>query len=276
MKQSQSGVALIAVLLFLILIAVAGMIAVRQSAVDLKVATSDQAEALMINSSDSILASIELSSRPGSGNNIASQKHSVLGHFATGNARDKIGDQVSFCYRPSNQHLFSLMQSRIMKYKGGFLNNPKNAICNSAEAKDYVSARNTVMTQVVVRGMDTETGLRFSANTLGEQVGYGEINVKPRLSIHSVSVLPSLSDVSDAKISRCLSMPAGERPKDYGAYDMNMTTCLKGEGVPSTALVEDGILDDAVLGSRDTEKGGFGNIGELCKQNAECNAALGN
>lgn len=58
--SSQSGIALIAVLLFLILIMIVGAIAVRQAGVDLNVATSDQVGTLLLNNSDSVLAHIEM------------------------------------------------------------------------------------------------------------------------------------------------------------------------------------------------------------------------
>ena len=53
LPSHQRGAALIVVLLFLVLILLAGAIAVRQSTTDLKTATADQINTLLLQSADS-------------------------------------------------------------------------------------------------------------------------------------------------------------------------------------------------------------------------------
>ncbi len=53
LPSHQRGVALIVVLLFLVLILLAGAIAVRQSTTDLRTATADQINTLLLQSADS-------------------------------------------------------------------------------------------------------------------------------------------------------------------------------------------------------------------------------
>ena len=58
-KKSQQGVTLIVVLLFLMLITLVGIMAVKRSTTDLKVATADQVDTFLLNSSDSANKRIE-------------------------------------------------------------------------------------------------------------------------------------------------------------------------------------------------------------------------
>lgn len=284
-QGQQAGVALIAVLLFLILITIAGVIAVRQSAVDLRVATSDQANALMMNASDSILADIEQASQPSNTDpqrelyaRMLSERDGILGYFGV-QTNDKIGDQLHFCYRPSNEYLFSLTNARILKYGGGYdrLGNKglEGAVCNSEEPNDYVSARNTTMTQVAIRALDSETRAPFDVNTRGELAGVDKSTQVPSISIHSVTVLPALSKADNAVLTECLGLPVGDNvQRDYGVNGTkgNMSTCLRDNGIPSVALVEDGRMEIAVQGGLDRENAVPKN--DDCLQDANCKAAL--
>jgi Tfp pilus assembly protein PilX len=59
-RSSERGATLIVVLLFLVLIMLAGAIAVRQSNTNLKVATSDQINTVLLQSSDSANQKLEM------------------------------------------------------------------------------------------------------------------------------------------------------------------------------------------------------------------------
>ena len=58
-RSTEQGATLIVVLLFLVLIMLAGAIAVRQSTTDLKVATSDQINTVLLQSADSANQKLE-------------------------------------------------------------------------------------------------------------------------------------------------------------------------------------------------------------------------
>ena len=58
---TQQGAVLVVVLLFLVLIIMAGAIAVRQSTTDLKLSTSDQINTLLLQSADNVNQNIEQS-----------------------------------------------------------------------------------------------------------------------------------------------------------------------------------------------------------------------
>lgn len=293
--QNQAGVALLAVLLFLILITIAGVVAVRQSSVDLKVATSDQANVLMLNSSDSVLADIEQSAIPPTSlkdadpqtrekqkeryDSMLSGRDGIMGYFGV-QVSDKIGDQVHFCYRPGDELLFSLTKARILKYGGGYdrQNNPglETGVCDSNNPKDYTSARNTTLTQVAVKALDSETDVRFAANTRGELGDMSAAIQVPSLSIHSVSVLPALSKADNDEMTTCLGRPVGDdvNQETYGneGKDDNMTKCLRAAGIPSVALVEDALMKQGVEGGLDAKTGKLQD--QQCKDDPECAAAL--
>ncbi len=59
-RSNERGATLIVVLLFLVLIMLAGAIAVRQSSTDLKIATSDQINTVLLQSSDSANQKLEM------------------------------------------------------------------------------------------------------------------------------------------------------------------------------------------------------------------------
>lgn len=254
MKHNQQGAALIAVLLFLILITVAGAIALRQGSTDLKVATIDQANALMFNSSDSVLANIERASGLASANSsdstlkslhltIMSPSQGVLGYFVM-DAENKIGEQISFCYRPSNTQMYNIGQA--IRWKPGN-DQPQGGItraCNPNEPNDYGSDRGTVMTQVTTVSLPVESQStdNFGAMQEGELASLGETAVNPRVSIHATSVLPALSTHKDDEIQTCLSRPVGTTPQDYGTNVKNIASCLHNNAVPHTEVVEEGLM----------------------------------
>lgn len=104
MQKNQSGMALIAVLLFLLLIMVAGTIAVRQGLMSLRVATADQANTLLLNSSDSVLANIEQtveSTQKGSTNYVSVfGDKGLIGYFIN-TSIPRTNEQVKRCYTPT-------------------------------------------------------------------------------------------------------------------------------------------------------------------------------
>lgn len=280
-RENQAGVALIAVLLFLILITIAGVIAVRQSSVDLKVATSDQANVLMLNASDSVLADIEQTAKPAHPNyaRMLSERDGIFGYFGV-QTNDKIHDQLHFCYRPADPHLFSLNKARILKNGGGYdrenAEGLKLGVCDSSNSNDYTSARHTTLTQVVIRALDSETAVRFEAQTRGEQAGTSDVGQTPSLSIHSVTVLPALSQADNAELKECLGRPVGDNVDrvNYGneGANGNMTKCLRDNGIPSVALVEDTWMKQDVEGGVDRQTGRPKN--DKCLADAECKKAL--
>lgn len=265
MGREQAGVALIVVLLFLILITIAGAIAVRQSMVDLKVATSDQAGALMLNSSDSVLSHIEDAAGSATAQGyaqITSQQNGILGYFML-QGQEKIGHQLSFCYRPTDTNLYS-RDTAFIRQLGNNNLNPAGGFCNPATAADYTSSRNTAMTQVVVAGIDNALLNNFQAFTTRVSVGDIGNSYVPQVQLNSISLLPAMSSVGNDTITDCLKRPVGD-VSDYGVTGTNMNECLKDAGVPANALVEEGIIQARQEHGYDAETG---SISDACANGA--------
>lgn len=255
MNNKQAGFSLIAVMLFLILITVIGVIAVRQSRMNLKVATADQVDTLLLNTSDSVLAHMEQAvAKPGSTEykNITATGKGVLGYFML-HPTTKTDQQVVFCYTASRPAtLFNLSNAiiRLPFPSGG--TQGSGGVCDPSQAVSYSTARGVSLTQVVARGLTGNSvagGGEAPLETLetGTSLGATAVNTpNPRIGLYSVSVLPSLSNASSDSIKRCLEKPVPPIKNSnnnllYGTNE-DMITCLKEQGVPATALVEEVIV----------------------------------
>lgn len=254
LTRCESGAALIAVLLFLLLIAIAGMMAVRQGSLDLRVATNEQADLLMLNSSDAVLAHIETVAADKDSelrSKLMSQTQGVLGYFipiggANADPNEKVGHQVRFCYMPGSPALFDVSRARVLLPGGGTMRS-RDGACNPDDTRHYVSGRSTVMTQMVTRGLTSETpdSDNFKSALEAEQTGTGFTPIGARIAMHSVSILPSMSSVKSTDITACLDNAVGNITDiDYGTRHgtANLTTCLQGHGIPAKAIVEEGMI----------------------------------
>lgn len=273
--SSQSGVALIAVLLFLILIMIVGAIAVRQSSIDLNVAASDQVGTLLLNNSDSVLAYVEtVAAKPDYQNkqyaDLMSQEYGVFGYFLVNNTT-KTGHQVSFCYRPSEPKLFNRNQRAYTREMGNGFISVKQA-CDASSSKDYTSDRTSTMTQLIVRGLKDEFSDDFNQAQTGTSLSIKSGVVTPKVQINSISVLPAMSNKSATDIKDCLGRPVGNAKDDYKVESGgNVNDCLRDKNIPSTFVVEEGFL-------KNEEQGGFNGteIASTCESTPGCNAALTN
>lgn len=253
MNNKQAGFALIAVMLFLILITVIGLIAVRQSRLNLKVATADQADTLLLNTSDSVLAHMEQAvAKPGSTEykNITATGKGVLGYFML-HPTTKTDQQVVFCYTASRPAtLFNLSNALIRLPSGG--KQGSGGVCDPSQVISYSTARGVSLTQVVARGLTGDSvagGEEAPLETLetGTSLGATAVNApNPRIGLYSVSVLPALSSASSDAIKECLGLPVPpiKDSSNNSLYGVNkdMITCLKEQGIPATALVEEVIV----------------------------------
>lgn len=270
MGQKQQGFALIAVLLMLILIMIVGVVAVRQSRVDLAVATSDQINGLTLNAADSSLAYIEQvagdTTHPQHARALSGD--GVFGYFLVDSA-SKINHQVSSCYMPGNTQFFNRRQGRTLLPSGG--TQGSGGICDPGEASNYISGRNTVMNQIIVVGKEDVLSDNFEATPIGRSLSDGKVNVAdPYVQVTSVAVLPSMSKVSSTDIKGCLGRPVGDASL-YKVNDGNMNDCLRQNAVPNRGLVEEGRLTDKSEGGYNENADSLTNA---CLS-AECRAASG-
>ena len=293
--SSQQGVALIVVLLFLILITLAGAIAVKNSTTDLKLATSEQADTLMLNTADNTNKSIEQAINIDQTDlkavvqkSIALSSAGMFGYFMNLGAEDNRGDQIVFCYRPRGTYFFQMNEATVIDTSGGskLVTGASNSggFCRVSNAADFSSARNNVMTQVAVTrpSSDMLASEPFEYVPTQRTINTSDVtSTSPNFRLFSTSFLPGMTRASEKEILECLKKP-NQNAADYGYaekdkdgndvtkyYDQTLTQCLASKGVPAKTLVEDVKLDNLLTSEKclDYGKGGSGNqISAACQK----------
>lgn len=232
--STQQGAVLIVVLLFLVLIILGGVIAVKNSTTDLRLATSDQINTLLMQSADNANQNIEQSINGGSNSEIYKAMVSSggpFGHFMTktGNA----GDEFIFCFRPRGQ-FFNINKSTIT-VAGGGSGVGGNGYCNPAMPADYVSQRNASMTQVNISLSPPNPKYeKFGSYTIGQD-GSKTSSEAFLFDINSSAVLPSYSGSTSA-VTECLKKTS--KYENVTDKSETITGCLAKAGVPSTTVYE--------------------------------------
>ena len=227
---NQRGAVLIVVLLFLILIMLVGVIAVRNSSTDLKLATSDQINTVLLQSSDSVNNKIEMSVN----GDPQSQEHKqimsftgIFGHYILNESANK--DIIDFCYRPRAG--FFNIDNAVIRRNTGMLVSNNEGYCNPNEAGDYTSARNTTMTQVMIKNVSKASGGRaFGHMTLGSD-SESKTAKTHTFDIYSTSVLPSYGNAKTDGIKDCFK-------KDASDSADGVAKCMNENSVPNKMLVE--------------------------------------
>ena len=291
--SSQQGVALIVVLLFLILITLAGAIAVKNSTTDLKLATSEQADTLMLNTADNTNKSIEqvinidqTDSKAVVQKSIALSSAGMFGYFMNLGAEDNRGDQIVFCYRPRGSYFFQMNEATVIDTSGGSKlvtgATSSGGFCRVNNAEDFSNARNNVMTQVAVTrpSSDMLASEPFEYVPTQRTINTSDVtSTSPNFRLFSTSFLPGMTRASEKEILECLKKP-NQNAADYGYadkddkdvtkyYDQTLTQCLASKGVPAKTLVEDVKLDNLLTSEKclDYGKGSSGNqISAACQK----------
>ncbi len=228
-SSTQRGAVLIVVLLFLVLIILAGVIAVKQSTTDLRLATSDQINTLLLQSSDNANQNIEQGINGSSDTEIYNDMLSYSGPFGHFILDTSSADhEFVFCFRPRDQ-FFDINRTSIVKADGSTILSGGKGYCDPEKPKDYVSKRNASMTQVNILLTPPDVNDEaFSSYTIGQDSG--EISSKAFMfDINSTAVLPAYANVGNCfeKTSR-----SGVTGTD------SINGCMANAGVPSTILYE--------------------------------------
>lgn len=288
LPNSQNGATLIVVLMFLLLIIVVGVIAVRNSMTSLRLATSDQVDTLLLNTSDTANKNIEnIINDP----TYSSEKANILGslgffgYFLNTGATANRGDQIVFCYRPRQNYFFKMSEATVItpsgqsKLIGGA--GSSGGFCRPSQADDFVNARQNVMTQVSVTRPNTQSlpVTPFGNVPLEITINSDDpISSSPSFRIHSTSFLPALSNASDAEITECLKKPSENAASFVAGVDEDDATqntyfgetrneCLAKIGVPAKVLVKEAKLENDVNSENCIDYGKGGDeITEECQK----------
>ena len=286
LPTSQNGATLIVVLMFLLLIIVVGVIAVRNSMTSLRLATSDQVDTLLLNTSDTANKNIEnIINDP----TYSSEKANILGslgffgYFLNTGATSNRGDQILFCYRPRQSYFFKMSEATVITPSGQsklISGAGSSGFCRPNQASDFVNARQNVMTQVSVTRPNTQSlpVTPFGNVPLEITVNSDDAtSSSPSFRIHSTSFLPALSSASDTEITECLKKPSenaasfvagtdDDDPTQNTYFGETRNECLANIGVPAKVLVKEAKLENDVNSENciDYGKGGS-QITEECQ-----------
>lgn len=249
----QRGVALIVVLLFLILIALAGAMAVRQSNTDLKTATADQINTLLLQSSDSANQRLEAvldsstSTTSSGGKTVYEKVMSKTGMFGyyTTDKTGTAGNEYIYCYNPRGV-AYMMDNATIKTPEGGYISN--NGECDYTNANDFTSSRQSVMTQVnmlsaqvkpvsadsspVALSAVSTTEKPFENMVEGKDSNNGNTTIT-NFDVRTTSILPSFS-APTFNGQDCLKQTS--RPNADGTNPI--LTCLHGANTPSKMLYQ--------------------------------------
>ncbi|WP_351118897.1 pilus assembly protein PilX [Psychrobacter sp. SMN/5/1215-MNA-CIBAN-0208] len=234
-RSSEQGATLIVVLLFLVLIMLAGAIAVKQSNTDLKIATADQIHTVLLQSSDSANQKLEtmINGSPESEQyKDVTSAAGVFGHFLL-NA-DNATNEFIYCFNPRTKKYLTA-DATVRQAAGGYWSSLNNGICDYTNAGDYTSARQTVMTQMSV----TTTPPDANAEAFGQMVIGKEVedrtSKKFQFDIRATSALPAYSE---PKVSgdKCFGQTSISANVATGKKSLN--DCMLAATTPSKMLYE--------------------------------------
>lgn len=232
---TQQGAVLIVVLLFLVLIIMAGVIAVRQSTTDLRLSTSDQINTLLLQSADNANQNIEQSINNDSRSDIYKDMLSRSGPFGYF-MLDKKGrnNEYVFCFRP-RERFFNIGKATIRTPDGSSVVAGMTGYCNPTEPSDYISKRHASMTQVSVSMTPpSKTAESFANYTVGQDADKVS-SLAFTFDINSTAVLPAYGDT---KVGSKDCFAQTSRPSSSTDKTDTISGCLSSAGVPNTTLYQ--------------------------------------
>ncbi|WP_440454428.1 pilus assembly protein PilX [Psychrobacter sp. ASPA161_9] len=241
--STQQGAVLIVVLLFLILIILAGVIAVKQSTTDLRLATSDQINALLLQSADNANQNIEQTINSSSESDIYKDmlsRSGPFGYFILD--ADSFDHEYVFCFRPRDR-FFDISRTSVLTPTGTVFGG-KTGYCNPSNSDDYVSKRNASMTQVNISlTPPSASNEAFGSYTIGQDSG--EISSQAfTFDINSIAVLPAYADAT-VGTDNCFEQTS--RLHTVSNSEKTIGGCMAKAGVPNTIVYEQANVENLSL-----------------------------
>lgn len=227
---NQQGATLIYVLFMLLIITVLGTMAVREGVFSLKVATNSQIQALLSQSTNSAIFKIQ--------NPVFLKGYlSSSGLFGFIRAPENYDKEMVFCFKESQTSFFDIDSSSVIYVPLGAtaIKNDlygKSGYCNpDADTNFFTNRRKIVMTQVSIKQAQPETSASPLADTVvGTDMSNAKIDQTSAFKVYVVSILPNVSNVSNAQIYECLSNRMSDPPTTVA--NETVTDCLAKLNVP--------------------------------------------
>jgi hypothetical protein len=253
--RSEKGSALIGVLLLLLMITVLGVIAMRQGITSLNISTNAQVQALLVQSTDTVLNKVANSDTSATNPQAITSIAGVIG-AALRNHETYATQEFVFCYRPKLSDVFGLslnaniIQGKTTPAVDGTSNvttvdGGGNGFCDLNA--DFGSGRNATVTQVAVT-VPTDTNilpplsaLSHNGTDVSKESGLPEgFTTQQRIRITATSMLPAFSASTTASIqSDCLQGRVSDNSDPSFAGIENVTDCLARKGVPANTQVQE-------------------------------------
>ncbi|QQU07535.1 pilus assembly protein PilX [Moraxella osloensis] len=235
MPSHQRGAALIVVLLFLVLIMLAGAIAVRQSTTDLRTATADQINTLLLQSADSGNQKLEAMVNANPSSQAYKDITSVsgaIGHFLLNS--DNATNEFIYCYNPREKKYLA-KNATILKKGGGYWSGRNSGYCDYTSADSYNSDRQTSMTQMNIAVTPPETDAEpFSQMVIGKEVE-NRTSKKFKFDIRATAALPAYAEPKVGS-DKCFEQTAIQDNVEPGKY--SLIECMREANTPSKMLYE--------------------------------------
>ena len=235
-RSTEQGATLIVVLLFLVLIMLAGAIAVRQSTTDLKVATSDQINTVLLQSADSANQKLEtmVNGSPASeGYKDVTSATGALGHFILFE-ENKVNEFI-YCFNPRTQRYLT-NSATVKAPNGGNVDSLNNGICDYTNASDYTSERQAVMTQMSISLTPPSANAGpFEHVVIGKEIE-DRTSKKYQFDIRATASLPAYKKPETPQGVKCFEQSSIKANVATGKKSLN--ECLLAVGTPSKMLYE--------------------------------------
>lgn len=234
-RSTERGATLIVVLLFLVLIMLAGAIAVRQSTTDLKIATSDQINTVLLQSADSANQKLEMmvnGSADSTGYKDVTSATGALGHFIL--FEDNKINEFIYCFNPRTQRYLT-NSATVRAPAGGYVDGLNNGVCDYTKAADYTSARQAVMTQMSITVTPPSPNAKpFESVVLGKEIE-DRTSKKFKFDIRPTSSLPAYSEPKSGS-DKCFEQTS--IASNVAAGKKSLNDCLLAASTPSKTLYE--------------------------------------
>lgn len=228
-NKAQQGSVLIVVLVMLVVITLIGTWAIRGSITSLNIATNTQAQALLMQNSDSVFFTLE--NKTSDPLNFAKMRIGD-GMLAYVLRPENKGKELVFCMRGDSTDNFEGSRlASVIYWQGATIKNSdlgKNGYCQINRANDFISGRKAVMTQVTVRASGNDRDWEHMYE--GDDKESSKSTGIQKVSITATSILPNLSTSSNADVNTCLSNYTSFI--DQVIENTTVTDCLTNKNIP--------------------------------------------
>ncbi|MBP7912750.1 pilus assembly PilX family protein [Acinetobacter johnsonii] len=239
--NSQRGAALIVVMFVLLLVAVVGSMAIRQSITGLNIATNSQVQSLLQQNTDAVFFAIEQDNK---NQNLLERNLSSLGMLGMVKSDQFLSKEVVFCYRPKSQeNMFALSKTSVVSWNSeGEISNTElgnQGFCRYQDS-DYSSGRDAVISQVAVKKATLNTDNPFKYYPLGTDPTTVQLEQVQPVRIVVTSVIPGAGtrEWKASEINACFDGYMNEKRTNDDDKE-TVASCFSDLGIPYTQQVMD-------------------------------------